>query len=368
MVRQTHHERSISVTVIKLLGEVLVKIRGIIGLCLVADLLLALSLPISAAGGLTVYGGKIETSVTPASNNSYTMEVANTSDTPMEIGVEVKGYGMSTAQDFIALEPKDDSSPYSALALLDVSPAAFHLEPGKSQFITINSKIPAGIGNGGRYAIVYIHTAATGDGSIGVIRAIAARVLLTISGSKLDTTSQITEVSLVKAAPQKTASVTVTVANNGNYHFKPQIRATVRNGDKVVATTSAVAPGWPILPGYSRQFQLDLNGASPLPAGIYQVEVEVDDESGNLITKGTFPLELTEKQDVLPAVTTSSPPTSTLSVTPTSTTSTPTTLPQSISSAPPPASQGMPAALFAGVAAGAALIITVMVVIGRKRK
>ncbi len=343
------------------------KRRGPFSLVLALCLLPALSVPVSA-GGLTVYGGKIETSVVPGSDNTYTMEVANTSDAPMEIGVEVKGYGMSPAQDFIALEPKDDSSLFSALALLDVSPATFHLEPGKSQVITINSKIPAGIGNGGRYAIVFIHTAATGGGTVGVVSAVAARVLLTVSGSKLDTTSQITQVSLVKSAPLQPAGVTVTVANNGNHHFKPQIQATVRNGNSVVATTSVVAPGWPIIPGYSRQFTLDLTGPVPLAAGTYQVDIEVKDESGNLITKGTFPLELTDKQEITPPVATISPPSTTLSVTLTPTPSTAPTEPPQTSSTPPATSQSSTALLLAGAAAGGAIVATLAIAIGRKRK
>ncbi len=328
---------------------------------------LAFSSPVSA-DGLTVFSGKIETSVTPGTNNAYTMEVANTSSAPMDIGVEVKGYGMSADQDFIALEPKDDSNPYSALALLDVSPATFHLEPGKSQVITITSKVPAGIGNGGRYAIVFIHTAATGNGTVGVISAVAARVLLTVSGSKLDTASQITQVSLVKSAPLQPAGLTVTVANNGNHHFKPQIQATVRNGNTVVATTPVVAPGWPIIPGYARQFKLDLTGASPLAAGNYQVDIEVKDETGNLITKGTFPLELTDKQEIAPPLATTSPPSATISVTPTPTSSTAPTQTPPTSSTSPATSQSSAALLLAGAAAGGAIVATLAIAIGRKRK
>lgn len=344
------------------------KTRRFVALFLIGCLFLAVTLPVSATGGLTVYGGKIETSVIPGSNSTYTMEVANTSDTPMDIGVEVKGYGVSTAQDFIALEPKDDTGLYSAVALLDVSPATFHLEPGKSQIITITSRIPAGIGNGGRYAIVLIHTTATGGGAVGVISAVAARVLLTVSGSTLDTTSQITEVGLAKSTNQLPAGVTFTVANKGNYHFKPQLQATVRDGNKVVATTSIVAPGWPIIPGYSRQFKLDLIGASPLPAGTYQVDIEVKDEAGKLITKATFPLVLTEKQNVLPSATTSSPPPSTSSTTPIQTSSDIQTLQPSTSSESPAASKPFPTLLFAGFTIGAAAVVILLVSQGRKRK
>jgi len=292
------------------------------------------------------------------------MEIANTSDAPMDIGVEIKGYGMSPTQDFISLPPKDDVSAYSALSLLNASPSTFHLEPGKSQVVTVTAIIAAGIGNGGRYAIVYIHTTATGSG-VGVISAVAARVLLTISGSKLDTTSQIASADLVKSTAQQPAGISFTVGNNGNYHFKPKLKATVRNGTIVVATTDLVAPGWPIIPGYSRQFKLDLIGTSPLLPGTYQVEIEVKDESGILITKGTFPLSVTENQTLLPPATTT-PKTSTIppSTLPTSTTI---TLSPSTTSTVEQNSRSFPA-LLAGIAAGAILLVIAMVAVGRKRK
>lgn len=273
------------------------KKKGIIGLIFGVCLLLALASPV-LAGGLTVYGGKIESSVSPGNDYSYTMKVENTSDTPMDIAVEVKGYGMSATQDFIALDPKDDSNPYTARELLAVSPNNFHLEPGNSQVITVTAEIPSGIGDGGRYAIVFIHTAPKG-GMVATVSAVAARVLLTISGSKLDTNSKITEVSLAKTTSQEPAGVMVTVANNGNYHYKPALQAKLRNGDKVVATTSLVAPGWPIIPGYSRQYQLNFVGQGSLPAGKYEVDIEVKDESGNLVTKGTFPLAFITKQQLV---------------------------------------------------------------------
>lgn len=332
--------------------------RVVFSLLLATWLLLWLALPGAAAGGLTVFGGKIETVVIPGSSTTFTMEVANTTDAPMDIGVEVKGYGMSTSQDFIVLEPEDDTSLYSAFALLRISPMTFRLEPSKSQTVTITTNIPNEIGNGGRYAIVFIHTIPQPGGAVGVISAVAARVLLTISGSTLNTSSRITEASLVKSTPQQPAGMTVTVANNGNHHFKPEIQATLRYGNKVVATTPVTAPGWPIIPSYSRQFKLDLIGPSPLAAGIYQVDVEVKDESGALITRSTFSMELTENQ-VITISGATLPSTTTLSATPTSALPTPTM--------PPAASKLFPVLLLAS-SAGTAIVAVIMIVLGRKRK
>lgn len=272
------------------------KRRGIIGIGLAACLLLALVSP-ALAGGLTVSGAKIETTVSPGKDYTYSMKVENTSDESMDIAVEVKGYGMSTDRDVVVLDPEEDKSPYAARELLAVSPTNFHLEPGDSQTIKVTAKIASGIGDGGRYAIIFIHTAPKG-GAIATITAVGARVLLTISGSKLDTNSEITQVSLGKTASQEPAGVMVTLANKGNYHYKPQIQARLRNGDRVVATTS-LAPGWPMIPGYSRQFRLDFVGAEILSTAD-KVDIEVKDESGNLVTGGSYPLGFIKKQEVLP--------------------------------------------------------------------
>ena len=170
------------------------KKKGIISIVLAICLLLTLASPV-LAGGLTVYGGKIETSVSPGNDYSYTMKVENTSDDPMDIGVEVKGYGISANRDFIALESEEDNSPYTARELLAVSPDNFHLEPGDSQVITVTAEIPPGIGDGGRYAIIFIHTAPKGE-IVATISAIAARVLLTIDGSELIHESEVISVNL----------------------------------------------------------------------------------------------------------------------------------------------------------------------------
>jgi len=262
------------------------------GLCLV----LALGQP--ALAGLRVVGAKIEAEVSPGSSNAYEMNVGNTSDAPMDIVVEVRGYATSATNSFIALEPEKDTSQYSARKFLTASPSSFHLEPGESQDIVVTAKIPADVGDGGRYAIVFIHTMPSGTGTA-TITAIAARVLLTIKGSNLIHDSEVTPVSLGDIIPGEPLQRLVTITNNGNHHYKPYIQGTLRKGDKILATAS-IKDDWPIIPGYSRQFQLNFVGEASIPAGEYKVNIEVKDESGNLVTEGTFPVEFTEKQEVLP--------------------------------------------------------------------
>ena len=268
---------------------------AIIGVVVAICLAFGLTSTALAAGGLSVSGGKINATVSPGGNSSYNITVGNTSDKPMDIGVEVEGYGVSLSNDFVVLAPAADISPYTARGWLAVSPASFHLDAGQSQNVIVTANVPAGTGQGGRYAIVMIRTIPSPGQQVATVSAVAARVLLTVNGNSVDTSSQITGIAPISATHQSPAGIYVTVANKGNYHYYPQVDVTLMNKNDVVATGS-VNTDWPIVPGYSRQYHLNLTGKGTLPAGNYEAKIEVKDGSGNLVTQSTLPLKFTTKQ------------------------------------------------------------------------
>jgi hypothetical protein len=268
--------------------------KAIASVIVVVALFLALAYPV-LAGGLGVSGGKIETTVTPGTSSTYVINVQNTSDTAMNIGVTVDGYGVSLTNDFIGLAPSNDTNPYSARTWLSVTPSNFTLNPGDSQNVTVTVNVPAGSGKGGRYAIVMIQTIPPPGQQVATVSAVAARVLLTVSGYSVDTSSQITGVTQVNSASQAPAAVMVTLADNGNFYYYPQIGVTLMKGNQVMATGS-VDTGWPLLPGYSRQYQLNLTGNATLPSGSYEAEIEVKDGAGNTVTQKTLPISFTTNQ------------------------------------------------------------------------
>jgi hypothetical protein len=282
-----------------------VKKLAVIGAFLTVCLALIQTSPV-LAGGLSVSGGKIEVTVSPGSNSTQIMNVENTSDTAMDIVVDVEGYGESASNDFVVLSPADDTGLYSARSWLSVSPSSFNLAAGGAQVVTVTINVPAGTGSGGRYAIVMIQTVPVPGQQVATVSAVAARVLLTVNGYSIDTSSQITAVDPVTSTNNSPAGIAVTVANNGNYDYAPQIQATLKNGDKVIATGDFVHPGWPILPGFSRQYQMTFTGQGTVPAGKYQVDVTVNDDAGNLITSSSFPLRYSAKQVLQTTTTTAS--------------------------------------------------------------
>jgi hypothetical protein len=275
--------------------------KAFLGIFLALGLVVALAAPVFA--GVTVYNGKIEETVSPGQTYTYTMTVQNSADSPADFGVEIDGYGTSANQDFVMLSPADDTSPESARAMLTVAPAAFHLEANATQDLTVTATIPPGTGAGGRYAIIFIHTIAASGQQVATVSAVAARVCLTVTGYTTDTTTQVTALAPT-AAVNNTAGVLVTVNDSGNYYVKPQVAATLMDGSKIIATGS-VDTGWPIIPGYSRQYQVNFTGSGTIPAGKYQVAVNVKDGTGNLLTQGTYPVQFTTQQ-VLQTTTTTS--------------------------------------------------------------
>jgi hypothetical protein len=239
------------------------------------------------AGGLTVFGGKIETGAETGRDYSYSMKVQNTSDASLDIAVEIKGYGTESENPFVVLDPADDASHHSARQYLAVAPSAFHLASAELREIVVSANIPQDTEAGGKYAIVYIHTVPK-SGSVATTAGMAARVLLTVEGSRLSHTSQITAVSLVSG---KSLQALVELANDGNQHYKPHLRGTLRKGDKVLALAST-DDLWPVIPHYSRQFGLSFRPAETLPAGDYDLDVEVLDELEAMVAQQTSTLKL----------------------------------------------------------------------------
>ena len=265
--------------------------KGLVGLVVALCLLLALTLSVFA--GLRVAGVNIENTVAPGSETTYTINIADTTDTPMDVAIEVKGYG--DAQSGVdVLAPEEDGSPYTARHFLSVSHDRVHLEPGESQDIIVTAKIPTGIG-GGRYAIIDIHTVPPEGSSFSTVAAVAARVLLTIEGSDLIKSAEISEIQLVESESAQTLEMTAIVKNTGNYHYKISATGSVKNEQgKVVATSSPLQTRFPLIPTYSRQISVPLEASESLPAGKYQLEMEVRADDGTLIAQETGQVELGE--------------------------------------------------------------------------
>ncbi len=145
--------------------------------------ILVLTLPMStmANPGLQVTNAIIFTDVLPGDTVTHTMNVSiSTNDSPMDISIEVG-----------ELEGVDKV--YSASNFITVDKSAFHLEPGQSQDITAYINVPPDVGNGGKYANIFIKQMSSGSG-VQIAVAVNVGVYLTIKGSELIHGGEITEI------------------------------------------------------------------------------------------------------------------------------------------------------------------------------
>jgi len=127
-----------------------------------AFMLLAVS---PALAGLSVTGSICDAEVTPGQHFEHEMIVStDPEDRQMELQVDVMGFGRNLQGMNFEIDPDDDTSPYSARPFLQVSPRNFTLPPGGSQNVQLQGDIPADIGEGGRYALVFIHSNVSGSG------------------------------------------------------------------------------------------------------------------------------------------------------------------------------------------------------------
>ena len=261
----------------------MLKSKPLIALITLFLLLLGVGIASSALG---TSGSILEKEVVPGDHLTHIMHVKlDSSDQPMDIQVELLGYGQSEDGAKRELNASLDTSPYSARPFLKVSPASFHLDPGKTQDVTLEGDIPKNIGSGGRYALVKIHSGIMGKGMVGFSLAIDVPILLTVSGSEIQNKGEIENLSLEQPVLADNQTLSLLFKNTGNHHYKPKVQAMVKNKDDSIASNVSVTSPISVLPTYSRLFKFDLNPKTPLKPGTYNLNATVRADGNVIATK-----------------------------------------------------------------------------------
>lgn len=245
--------------------------------------LLLLAAPVSADPGLKVTGAKCTASVAPGQTITHRMTVGiGESDPAMDISVDVKGFGQSLDGTYQELGVQADTSPYSVREFITLDKRSFHLDPGESQQVTATISIPEDVGSGGRYALIYIHSKPTGEGSVGYVTAVDVPIALTISGTELIKTGEITDISV---SPDKPIAVSTTFHNSGNYHYRAKNEVKLKDEAGNILATAVTSPtSSSIIPPYSYQFKVSLSPEQELsPGKIYYVDSEVTLEDNTVL-------------------------------------------------------------------------------------
>ena len=245
-------------------------------LVLLICMMLSTMLQVSA---ISVVGGLLETDVAPGEQIKHEITLSiDDNENSTEVTAGVFGYGLNLDGGRAPLSADADVSPYSAREFLKISPETATLNPGVPVTFVLEGRVPDDVGSGGRYAMVSLSTPPRGSGQVGIALAAFVPVILTISGSNLIETGEITNVTVSKD------NVSAIFENTGNYHFKASAEAILKD-DKgnVIANATEPLSHTSITPTASCLFEMAFNNKKDLAPGTYAVEVSVIHKNGTVL-------------------------------------------------------------------------------------
>ncbi|MFA5375479.1 MAG: hypothetical protein WC455_06975 [Dehalococcoidia bacterium] len=234
----------------------------------------------SAESGLSIIGALVNINIAPGETYIHEMTITNSAGDPLEITVEARGFGQNTDGSNIELTAEADSSPYSARQYIThIDNPSFHLESGASAVVNATIQVPSDISSGTRYAIIYIHSLPTGGGSVGYIVAADVPVILTVPGATLQTTGEITDLTVPEPESGQPLKILTAFKNTGNYHYKIKNQVIIANESVANISTSTTAiTASSILPTFSRLFSVTPilpDPAAGLAPGTYTAESKI---------------------------------------------------------------------------------------------
>jgi len=246
--------------------------------------------PVSA---LDVVGAKYMETVTAGDTAFHTITISTKpTDPPMDIAIDVLGFGQTGSQSYSVLPAADDTGPYSARKLITLDTGSFHLNPGESKKITATIVIPNNIGTGGRYAMISLHNAPTGDGTTGYVTAISIPVMITIGDSGLQKSGMISDISVAENFNGKPLHISTALKNTGNIHYYGTKNTVIvsDSGGNVLATASTEPSVFAIIPPNTVNYDITVD--TSLSPGTYSVKSGVYLEDGKLLDSKTTTFEV----------------------------------------------------------------------------
>ena len=252
------------------------------------------------AAGLGVVGSLVDITVEePPATHVHAMTISNGFKYPLDIEVEARGLGQELDGSYVPLSSGEDQSPFSALSYItEIDKTAFHLDTGDDEEVKATIHCPANATAGTRYACIYIHSAASGEGPVGVSVAAIVPVVVTVPDPAKVMTGDITGLTVGELKPRQPIVILTTFKNMGTYHYKAENQVTIKDGtgevfsDETTDLTSAS-----IIPPFSRLFAASCVPADRdkgLPPGNYTVVSKVVLEDGTVVDVETTGLTVPE--------------------------------------------------------------------------
>lgn len=239
--------------------------------------LIMVSLIIPHGSALSVTSGKIMAEVQPGKTYTYPMTVSiGTKESATDVAVDITGFGEARDGSYETLPAADDTGPYSARPFTSVDKPVFHLNPGGQQSFILTIQVPADIGDGGRYALLYIHSGPkpVAGSNTAISTGLVLPVILTVQGSTLTSTGSITDLQIDEVVSGKTVAILTTLRNTGNVHYYgAYVNVTVVGSTgNVVALASSTPSVNALIPGYEMTIRTPLD--TTIPTGTYTIKSE----------------------------------------------------------------------------------------------
>jgi hypothetical protein len=263
--------------------------------------------PAEPDAGLRVEGIMADYQVQPGQVIRHPMNVRLGKDapTPLDVLVEPRGLGQALDGATLALEPGEDTTPYSARTFItNIDTTTFHLEPGAAQNLTATITVPEDVRPGTRYADIYVHTKPTANGRVGVVLAAHVTVILTVPGFEFRPTGSISKLDIQPVQSGKPIQATTVFQNTSDRHFRANalVAITDANG-KQLAQMLVPHAGSSILPGFPRAYNAIfplLDKLDGLPPGTYGAESKIVLDDGSLIDERKTTFQVTAPYQPFP--------------------------------------------------------------------
>ena len=232
--------------------------------------------------------------------------------------------------------------------------------------MTATINVPRDVGEGGRYAIIHISTQPSAGAGVNILTAIDVPVVLTITGSQLVHTGQVTAVTTGEPVSGQPLPILTTFKNTGNHHFKVKGEVTVsdEHGNPLGIIDMPLSTS--IVPGMSRQLRADFSPQSEIPPGVYSISSRVMLGDGTILeeSKGSVTVGESGLKPVAPSTIPASSPEPSQSSIPSSTviSQSPVSTSQTATASPSELA-GVSMSLFIGVVVGAVVVVLVVVVV-----
>lgn len=271
------------------------KVKNNNAVFLVLLLLVAGSITVAPGSALKVTGARIALDVVPGQAATSPIGISIGADEKEgDYAIDVLGFGQSVEDGtYTGLAASADTLAYTARPYITVDKPTVHLTPGGSATVTATIALPAGMKDGGRYAIILVHPATrAANQQTSFATAVAIPVFLTVKGGAISGKGDITGVETSSVEIGKAFTVIPTFWNSGNYHYYGIVNnVTITDSEGKTAATVKTSPmGRAIIPGNLVKVPVTL--PQGLAEGNYRMTVAMETQDGEVLAVKTTDLKV----------------------------------------------------------------------------